>query len=201
MATAKAGMTSTKGWSSLSSLGQAGLITQGFGAIQGAIGSYYAASAAKYKTQSMALSFEHQKNMALFNMDMKESQAQHLNRVYNQRQQIKTLGFGQSTGKRNVSIAARGGVRGVGSNLNIAVSDELMKEIDKITMNSNKVRAIANKRLEGVGLGIQADMHGLSASNAFATASQISPWMDMSSSLMTGASGIISSLPESMLLA
>ncbi len=71
------------------------------------------------------------------------------------------------------------------------------KELDKITMNSNKVRAVENKRLEGVGLGIQADAYGLSASNAFATASSISPWMNMSSSLLTGSSNLIASLPSS----
>ena len=42
-------------------------------------------------------------------------------------------------------------------------------------------------------------MYGLSASNMFATASNIDPFMNMSSSLMTGVSSIISSLPPSML--
>ena len=66
-------------------------------------------------------------------------------------------------------------------------------------MNSNKVRAVENKRLEGVGLGIQGSMYGVSASNMFATASQINPWMNMTSSLLTGGSSFISSLPEGML--
>ena len=33
----------------------------------------------------------------------------------------------------------------------------------------------------------------------FATASQISPWMNMTSSLLTGGSSFVSSLPEGML--
>ena len=167
-------MTSTQGttgWSSLSTLGKAGVIGQIGGTVTGIIGSYFASEAEKYRTKSMALQLEHKRDMMLFNASMKESQAQHLNRVYNQRIRDKTLGFGQAKGKRKVSMAARGGVMGVGSNLNLAVSDETLKELDKITMNSNKVRAVSNKRLEAVGLGIQADMHGLSASNAFATAS------------------------------
>ena len=65
-------------------------------------------------------------------------------------------------------------------------------------MNSNKVRQRENKRLEGVGLGIKADMYGVSASNMFATASSIDPFMNMTSSLMTGSSNLISSLPSSL---
>ena len=79
------------------------------------------------------------------------------------------------------------------------VSSEILAEIDKMTMNSNKVRARENKRLEAVGIGIQANQYGISASNMFATASSISPWMNMSSSLLTGSANFISSLPPGML--
>ena len=189
------------GWSDLSPLGQAGIVTQGFGALQGGIGAFYAASAEKYKTKSLALSLQHKKDMALFNMRQKESQAQHLNRMFNKRYQIMTLKQGKAKSKNIVSIASRGGVRGVGSNLESMISNDILAEIDKITMNSNKVRAVQNKRLEGVGLAIQGDMYGVSASNMFATASSISPFMNMSSSLLTGAGNVLSSLPEGMLRA
>ena len=189
------------GWSDLSPLGQAGIITQGFGAVSGAVGSFYAASAEKYKTKSLALSLQHKKDMALFNMRQKESQAQHLNRMFNKRYQIMTLKQGRAKSKNIVSIASRGGVRGVGSNLESMISNDILAEIDKITMNSNKVRAVQNKRLQGVGLGIQGDMYGVSASNMFATASSISPFMNMSSSLLTGTGNVLSSLPEGMLRA
>ncbi len=193
-------MSSSYGWKDLSGLGKFGVISQGFGAVSGIIGAFTAASAEKYKTKSLALSLEHKKDMALFNQRMKESQAQHINRVFNKRYQIMTLKQGAQKSKGVVSIASRGGVRGVGSNLDAMVSSEILAEIDKMTMNSNKVRARENKRLEGVGLGIQASMAGVSASNMFATASQISPWMNMtSSSLLTGGSSFISSLPPGML--
>ena len=187
----------TSGWGSLSTLGKAGVIGQIGGIATGLIGAYYASSTEKYKTRSLALQYEHKKDMALFNMRMKESQAQHINRVHNQQFQIATLKAGARKSTAKASFAARGVQMGVGSTKDAFVSDEIMKEIDKITMNSNKVKAVGNKRLEGVGLGIQADMHGLSASNAFATASSISPWMNMSSSLLTGTSNLISSLPAS----
>ncbi len=193
-------MTSTQGttgWSSLSKLGKAGVIGQIGGALTGVIGSYFASEAAKYQTKSQALALEHKRDMMLFNASMKESQAQHLYRVYNQRFRDKTLGFGKSKGTSIALMAARGIQMGVGSTKDAFVSDELMKELDKITANSNRVRAVENKRLEAVGLGIQADAYGLSASNAFATASSISPWMNMSSSLLTSTNNLISSLPSS----
>ena len=87
---------------------------------------------------------------------------------------------------------------GVGSTKDVFVSSEILATIDKLTMNSNKVRAVENKRLEGVGLGIQANMLGVSESNMFATASSIDPFMNMSSSLLTGTSNLMGNLPSSL---
>ena len=184
----------------LTNLGKFGVISQGIGALSGGIGAFYAASAEKYKTKSLALSLQHKKDMTLFNMRMKESQAQHLSRVFNKRFQILGLKQGAAKSKAKTSFAARGIQLGVGSTRDAFVSSEILATIDKLTMNSNKVRAIENKRLEGVGLGIQADMYGLSASNAFATASNINPIMNMTSSLLTGTGNVINSLPPQMLL-
>ena len=138
--------------------------------------------------------------MALFNQRMKESQAQHISKAFNTK--IMMLGLKQGAAKSAgvVSIASRGGVRGVGSNLNVMVGNDVLAQIDKNTMNTNKVRAVENKKLEGVGLGIQGSMYGMSASNMFSTASQINPFMNMTSSLLTGTSSLISSLPQSMLV-
>ena len=191
----------TTGWSSLSNLGKFGVISQGFGVLGGIIAADSAASAEKYKTKSLALTLEHKKDMALFNQRMKESQAQHIGRAYNTKLMMLGLKQGATKSAGVVSIASRGGVRGVGSNLNVMVGNDLLANIDKNTMNTNKVRAVQNKKLEGVGLGIQGSMYGMSASNMFSSASQINPFMNMTSSLLTGTSSLISSLPESMLRA
>ena len=189
----------SSGWNSLTDLGKFGVITQGFGAISGVVGSYYAAKSEQNKTKSLALNYEHQKDMTLFNQRMKEGQAQHLYRTYNKAFQIQTLKQGNRKSSARTSFAARGIQMGVGSTKDAFVSSEILAEIDKATINSNKVRAVANKRLEGVGLGIQADMYGLSATNMFSTASAIDPFMNMSTSLLTGTGSIISNLPAGML--
>ena len=174
-------------------LGVAGGITSAFGALS-------AASAEKYKTQSMALNYEHQKNMAQFNMRMKESQAQHIARQYNKQMQILSLRQGAAKGRARASMAARGIKMGTGSTMDAFVSSDILAEIDRLTMNSNKVRAMNNKRLEATGLGIKSTMLGVSASNAFASASSISPFMNMSSSLLTSAGSVLGGLPEAMFM-
>ena len=186
-------------WSELSGLGQASIISGIGSTLQGIVGSYYAASTEKYKTKLLELNLQHKKDMTLFNKRMKESQAQHISRVYNQRLQILGLKQGQARGKARASFAARGIQMGVGSTKDAFVSSEILAQLDRLTMNSNKVRAVENKRLEAVNLGISATMLGVSESNMFATASSISPWMNMSSSLLTGAGNLLSSLPEGML--
>ncbi len=72
-----------------------------------------------------------------------------------------------------------------------------MKEIDRLTLNTNKVRAMNAQRTRAVGIGIQGDMLGVSANNMFSTASSISPFMNMTSTLLTGATNIVGNLPES----
>ena len=61
-----------------------------------------------------------------------------------------------------------------------------MQEIDKLTMNSNKVRAVNQMRTRGVQADIRSDMLGVSANNMFATASAVSPVLNIASTLMGG---------------
>jgi hypothetical protein len=86
---------------------------------------------------------------------------------------------------------------GVGSTANVFASAELIKEIDRLTMNTNKVRAMNNQRLRAVNMGIREDMLGVSANNLFSTASAVSPFMNMTSTLLTGATNIVGNLPNS----
>ena len=186
-------------WKNLSGLGQASIIGQGFSALNAGIGAYYASHAEKYKTKSQALQYKHQQDMALFNVRMKESQARWISGVFNHQYQTMTMKQRTAKSKATVGFAARGVQRGVGSTRDAMVSSDILASIDKLTMNSNRVRAVSDKRLEAVNTQIKADMYGLSASNMFATASNISPWMNVSSSLLTGGADFLSKLPEGML--
>lgn len=156
------------------------------GTVQGMIGSYYAAETEKFKYKSMALGYEHKKDMAKINSRMLERQAQQVARAYNRQIMIKTMQAGQRRGKATASAAARGGSLGYGSTANLFASDELMKEIDKITMNTNKVQAMNEARMRKVNMDIRGTMLGVSQAGTLANASTVSPFLNMSSTLLTG---------------
>ena len=184
------------GWSSLGFGDKFGLITGIGSTLTGMIANRAAANTERYKLRSQALNFEHQRDMAKLNKRMLESQAQHIGRAYNKQIAIRTLKAGQAISSTKASFAARGIQMGVGSTANVFASAELMKEIDRLTLNTNKVRAMNAQRTRAVGIGIQADMLGVSANNMFSTASSISPFMNMTSTLLTGATNIVGNLPE-----
>ena len=185
------------GWSSLGFGDKFGLITGIGSTLTGMIANRAAANTERYKLRSQALNFEHQRDMAKLNRRMLESQAQHIGRAYNKQIAIRTLKAGQAISSTKASFAARGIQMGVGSTANVFASAELVKEIDRLTMNTNKVRAMNNQRLRAVNMGIRGDMLGVSANNLFSTASAVSPFMNMTSTLLTGATNIVGNLPDS----
>ena len=188
---------SDTGWSSLGFGDKFGLITGIGSTLTGMIANRAAANTERYKLRSQALNFEHQRDMAKLNKRMLESQAQHIGRAYNKQIAIRTLKAGQAISSTKASFAARGIQMGVGSTANVFASAELVKEIDRLTMNTNKVRAMNNQRLRAVNMGIRGDMLGVSANNIFSTASAVSPFMNMTSTLLTGATNIVGNLPDS----
>ena len=188
---------SDTGWSSLGFGDKFGLITGIGSTLTGMIANRAAANTERYKLKSQALNFEHQRDMAKLNKRMLESQAQHIGRAYNKQIAIRTLKAGQAISSTKASFAARGIQMGVGSTANVFASAELIKEIDRLTMNTNKVRAMNNQRLRAVNMGIRGDMLGVSANNLFSTASAVSPFMNMTSTLLTGATNIVGNLPDS----
>ena len=72
-------------------LDKVGGISSITGTVQGMIGSYYAAETEKFKYKSMALGYEHKKDMAKINSRMLERQAQQVGRAYNRQIMIKTM--------------------------------------------------------------------------------------------------------------
>ena len=187
-----------KNYKALSSLEKFGVTMGVAGLLGGALGAHQEAKSQILRTKSLGLQLKHQEDMMRFNIRQNESQAQWLGKVFNTQYQAKTLDMGSRKSTAKASFAARGIDRTVGSTKDAFVSSDVLNTIEKLTMNSNMVRSITNQRLKGVGMGIKADMLGLSASNMFATARTIDPIMNMTTSFMTGSSNLISSLPESL---
>jgi len=155
--------------------------------ITGLIGANAEADRQRYQAESAGLNLEHQQDMAKINAKMLEMQAQQIARAYNRQIMTKTMQAGLKSGSARASFAARGIQMGVGSTANVFATDAIMKEIDKLTMNANKVRAVNQMRTRGVQADIRGDMLGVSASNMFASASAVSPLLNMTSTLLTGA--------------
>jgi len=154
--------------------------------VTGIIGSMAAADRARYEANSAGLTLEHQQDMTEINASMLELQAQQIARAYDRQYMTKTMDAGIKTGQARASFAARGGQLGVGSNRDVFLTQKVMQEIDKLTMNSNKVRAVNQMRTRGVQADIRGDMLGVSANNMFATASAVSPLLNITSTLMGG---------------
>ena len=170
-------------WKSWDTVG--GIMSIG-GTVTGIIGNIAEANRQRYEAKSAGLTLEHQEDMAKINADMLEMEAQQVYRAYNRQIMTKTMAAGLKEGKARTSFAARGIQLGYGSVANVFASDAVMRELDKITMNSNRIRAANQMRTRGVQADIRADMLGVSASNMFATASTVSPFLNMTSTLMSG---------------
>ena len=171
-------------WKSWDTVG--GIMSIG-GTVTGLIGNMAESNRQKYEASSAGLTLEHQEDMAKINARMLEMQAQQIARAYDRQIMTKTMAAGLKKGAARASFAARGIQMGVGSTANVFATDAIMKEIDKLTMNSNKVRAVNQMRTRGVQADIRGDMLGVSASNMFASASTVSPFLNMTSTLLTGA--------------
>tara|TARA_B100002019_G_scaffold120941_1_gene103884 strand:- start:14671 stop:15228 length:558 start_codon:yes stop_codon:yes gene_type:complete len=179
-------------WSAMNKFQKFGVVSEGFGLVGGLIGNIFAADEKKYKLRSQALEFEHRSTMARLNAKALDRQSQHVKKQYDKQMMIKSMQYGQAFGKDTASFAARGGAIGYGSTRDVQVSKEVMKEIDLLTMNVNKVKAAGNIKMQGVDQSINAELYGVSAGNMFASANMVSPWMNMSSTLMTGAGSLAS---------
>lgn len=94
-----------------------------------------------------------------------------------------TLQAGQLKGRQRVAMAANGVDLGVGNAAEIAASTEILKEIDKNTLQANAVRSAWGYRTQAMNFQNEAI-------GARAKAASISPGTAAFSSLLTGATQV-----------
>lgn len=160
------------------------------GAIQGAIGSYYSAKSQQYQLRSQASSLRFQSAMSDINARAAEFEAQSLSRAGQRQIGLYTQRAGQIRGATRASLAARGGVLGEGSNVELQASQDLAKEIDVLAINANTVRAVAAARTQVVNLQNQALLQRVSAEGAEGSARTINPYLAAFGSLLGSASTV-----------
>ena len=169
---------------------QFGLITAVMGGINSAIGSFYQAKSMQFQLQSQASSYQFQSDMAALNARGAEIDAQSILEAGKSEKANYTMRAGQEKAATTADTAARGVVLGVGSSRDVAASQDIVKEIDVMTINSNATRAAWAKRTQATNYRNQALLLNTSAANALRSSRSISPFMSLSTSLLGSASQI-----------
>ena len=177
----------------MQTVGQIGMVGQVFGGLSSAIGAYFGAKSAQLELQSKASNLDYQSKMAKINARMSEMQAQQIMRAGQFAQMTQTMKAGQQMGSYRASLAARGGQAGEGSTQEVMASAVLMKDLDRMTLNSNTVRAAEAERMKKVGYQNQSTLLGVSAANAMASAGTISPFSATTTSLLGSTTSVANS--------
>lgn len=144
-----------------------------FGAINGAIGTYYQA-------QAMSNNLKFQADMARINAGIAETNAQATLLAGQRAQQNVRLRTARLKSAQRVGMAANGIDLGSDSAVNVLTTTDVMGEIDANTVEANAVRAAFGYRTQGVN-----DMNMARLSSA--VADNISPFGSGVSSLIGSA--------------
>lgn len=163
-----------------------------FGALTGALGSFYSAKSQQYQLKSAAMNADFQQSMANINARGAEKQAQMILEAGQREAARYSLQAGAAKSSYAASQAARGVQAGVGSAAEIAASQEYIKAADLMTIDVNAAREAAAARMQKVNYQTQGAMAGASAANMRATARSINPLMQASTTLLGGAASFAS---------
>lgn len=175
-----------------SAMGSAGVVFAAFGAVNGAIGSFYSAKSQQYQLKSRALSLDFQKDISLLNANIAEREARFTMQAGERRIGQYTMQAGAANASQAASLAARGIQAGVGSTAETVASAKTIQKIDTLTMNANTVRAAEAYRMQSQQYKNEALFAGVSAENMRQAARSINPWLSAASSLLGGAGSVAS---------
>lgn len=173
-------------------ISNAGVLAAVFGGVTQAIGGYYAAKTQQYQDRSQASSLTFQSNMDAINASQAELSAQSVEEAGKNQVSQYTMQEGQKVASSQVATAARGVDLTSASAVDQRASDELVKQIDVLTINSNTARAAAAQRVQGTNYSNQALLDQTSANNLRTSANTISPISAGVTSLLGSASSFAS---------
>ncbi len=167
-----------------------GMMMTVMGGINSAIGGYFAAESQRYQDKSQALSLGYQADIAAINARSAEYSAQSTLEAGKSQIANMTLAAGQRKASTTATMAAHGIRLGVGSAADISASEDIVKDIDMYTIDANSTRAAAQDRTQATSYSNQSLMDRTSAANAYKSASSVSPFSAMTSSLLTTAASV-----------
>ena len=156
--------------------GGASMALQLGGLFSSAIGSFFSASTQKYQLKTQAIIAD--TNARIAEMGAQSALFQGEREIGNL-----TMKAGQIKSSQRAALAANGVDLGEGNAAEVQASTEIMKEIDKNTLQANAIRNAWGYRMQGTNFTNEA----LTARNA---AGSISPVMSGFSSLLGGAGNV-----------
>ena len=168
----------------------AGPIVSIFGAANSAIGSYYAAESQKSQLKMQAQNQRFAAEMGRINQRGAEFEAATIGEMGRRQYGQYGMRAAQARAGAVASLAARGGVLGVGTSREVLASMDFVQEMDRLNIDASTVRAQEAARLRAFNVGTQAMMSGLSAENLQATAGTIYPNLALGTSLLGSATAI-----------
>ena len=161
-----------------------------FGAVNGAIGSFYAAQNQQNQLRMQAQNQAFSAEMGRINQRAARYTAAQLNEAGQQQAGAYTMRAGQARAGARAAMAGRGIQLGTGSAREVIGSMDIVKEIDRLSMSAANVRAQEAAKLQAFNIGTQAMMSDISAQNLRATANTIYPGLALGTSLLGSAADI-----------
>jgi len=160
------------------------------GALMSAVGGFYSAVGQRNELKSRALSADFEASMANLNARSAEQDAQAVLKAGQDETGQAEMRYGQLAGEQRASAGGSGTQIGVGSNAEVAASIALARDIDRMTITENTVRAAGAARLRSVNERNRGLLATVSASNLRASAKTIKPWLAATNSLFGSAGNI-----------
>lgn len=158
------------------SMAIAAVAMQAAGAVSGAIGSYWSAKAQKAQLEGQAALADINARTSELSAQQEYIKGQHeVGRL--------TLQAGQLKGRQRTALAANGVDLGEGNAAEIQASADILKEIDKNTLEANAVRSAWGYRIQATNYQNEAMMKRAGATG-------VSPGTQASASLLTGAAQV-----------
>lgn len=167
-----------------------GPIVSIFGAVNGAIGSFYAAQNQQNQLRMQAQNQAFSAEMGRINQRAARYTAAQLNEAGQQQAGAYTMRAGQARAGARAAMAGRGIQLGTGSAREVIGSMDIVKEIDRLSMSAANVRAQEAAKLQAFNIGTQALMSDISAQNLRASANTIYPGLALGTSLLGSAADI-----------
>ena len=165
-------------------LSTAGLILQVAGAANKAIADFYAAKSLRFQTNYRAQELEGQVTLSQFNAKMAEDVANDIAVAGRRDAGLVSMARGQERAEQRASVGGSGVEGAVGSTAEVEASQDIVSEMDELTINRNTVRAVAAARMQRVNIQNEGRMLGLSARNLRRSASTINPLAAVVNSLL-----------------